>query len=216
MYAFVDHHSHDYITDNTPVDRTPKPDETITHRGASGAPRPVLPSGWANESLMSFSRDELSEGWEVAQTAQIIGAVFAEMFTVSEPCYFKIARAAHAWQRQLTDAWHGDPERAEEFKAARQLLQGVIDAARAGINGRPTRWTPWRRGLNLDVTGPQKAPEADEVGGWYDAKGVDGSDWQVRKYGKGVVEAVNMADGTSITLTRKQARNSLTIKGKAA
>ncbi len=216
MYSFVDHNSHDYITDAFDSCRSFEPDPTVPQPGADGtAPRPVLPTGFADESLLSFSHDELTEGWETAQTAQLIGATFFEMFDTNTPDYHGIVRAAHAWLVNLTDAFHGDEGKAEEFRVARQLLQGVIDAARAGIAGRPTRWSPWRRGLNLDVHGPTPTPGAEELGAWFDALGLDGGAWQVRKAGDGV-EAVRMSDGTSITLTRAQARRSLSITGRAA
>jgi hypothetical protein len=213
MYAFVDHSSHDYITDNHRTQRAPEIDWVAFAPGSGPAPRPVVPTGFADESLMSFSHDELSEGWEVAQTAQLIGATFFEMFDCNLPDYPGIAHQAHEWLVNITDAWHGDESKAEEFRVARQLLQGVIDAARRGAQGQPTRWSPWRRGLNLDVHRP--TPSCEELGAWYDARALDGGAWQVRKAGDRV-EAVRMSDGTAITLTKAQARRSLSITGKAA
>jgi hypothetical protein len=215
MYAFVDHNSHDYITDNHRTQRAPEIDWVAFAPGSGPAPRPVLPTGFADESLLSFSHGELSEGWEAAQTAQLIGATFMERFDCNLPDYPGIAHQAHEWLVNITDAFHGDESKADEFRVARQLLQGVIDAARRGAQGQPTRWSPWRRGLNLDVHSPSGSGEQAPRGAWYQARGADGSDWRARKAGD-EVEAVRMSDGSSRMLTPGQARRVLTLLGKVA
>ena len=209
MYAFVDHSSHDYITDDFRTQRAPEIDWFIE----PDAPRSVLPTGWTDERLIGFEEDELEAGWKPAQTAQVIGATFFELFDTTNPDYHSIARQAHAWLVNITDAWHGQPERREEYKVTRQLLQGVIDAANRGLSGQPTRWSPSRRGLNLSVTPDTK--EAPETGRWYEARGLDGSDWRVRKHGD-QVQAHRISDDSSRLLSKRQARAALTVVGLTA
>lgn len=204
MYAFADETSHDYITDPRPCRHELTPDMSI--REVADSMRAVVPMGYVDERL--FSYDELEPEWRVVQTAQIIGHTFSELFRASQPDYPTIAQTAQAWQQDLMDQWHGDEQRADEWRLARQLLQGVIDAAHAGAQGHLGRWTPSQRGFNLSARRPTN--ESPKTGRWFEARAVDNTDWRVRK-SNDQVEAVRLDDGTSRLLTREQARMTLKI-----
>ena len=252
MYDFFDPTSHDYLFEAPDRDDELAPRLDGFHH--IDAPRPVVPTGWADERQLPFDEEDLEQGWKTAQSAQLIAAVFGELFDAPNPDYHTIARAAHRWQQSLFNDWYsrrrvhakiqdarelladagdqdpGDPEmrdaylilqemvrahesRLEEFRVARQRLQGVLDAAKKGISGKPTRWWPTRRGLNLSASAP--SDKAEETGRWYEARGWDGSAWQVRKVGE-EVEAIRLDDGTTRKLTPKQAKRTLKVVALAA
>ena len=176
---------------------------------SSPPPRTVVPVGHADESLVAFDADQLEDGWREAQVAQVIGAVFMEMFSEDLPSYAIILDSATAWQQRMMDAWWKTQE--IELQTGCEMLQSIINAARAGLKGQPTAWSPTQRRLEVEAA-PTLTPDGVKPGKWYEAKALDGERWRVRKHGDSVqAETLDRRFNANIELTKKQARMTMKV-----
>ena len=171
--------------------------------------RMVVPVGHADESLLSFDADQLEDGWREAQVAQTIAAVYMEMFDKDLPSYDQILDSATAWQQRMMDAWWKTQE--IELQTGCEMLQSIINAARAGLKGQPTAWSPTQRRLEVEAA-PTLTPDGVKLGKWHEARSLDGERWRVRKHGDSVqAETLDRRFNASIELTKKQARMTMKV-----
>ena len=174
--------------------------------------RPILPSGYADERLICLEPGALSDGWERAQIAQVIGSTFGDLFHATHPNYEEIKALALTWYASLYAQWGAQPERREELQIARILLAGVAETAERGARGQCGRWWPSKAGYHAarpEAPEAAEAAEAAEPGAWYVTRDfAHGAHWKVRAIGADAIEARPMEQPESAhhVLTKKQAR----------